>query len=230
MEIVKLEAFKIVLFILPGIISLRIKAALSISSPSKPLNTAIDGLILTLVDHAVFGLAKAVAKRTLSPELLNVSKQFLVELGNSLPGEWAREFSSAGGFPIIGVAFAVGLVAGVTRYHGWDFSLLRRVKATNRTGENLVWAEALTKLPRESYAVVACKDGSRFLGVIDTFSEEAGNYEILLSRAAQVQADGSFLPIDGDGVLLTRENPIIRVEFWRSGVTNGAGQGGADIG
>lgn len=60
----------------------------------------------------------------------------------------------------------------------------------------------MTKLPGTAYAVV------------DTFSEEAGNYEVLLGQAAQVQPDGSLLPINGEGVLLTRENPIIRVEFW----------------
>ena len=91
---------------------------------------------------------------------------------------------------------------------------MRRGEDANRTGENLVWAETMTKLPRAAYAVVACKDGSRFLGVVDTFSEEAGNYEILLGQAAQVQPDGSLLPINGEGVLLTRENPIVRVEFW----------------
>jgi len=67
---------------------------------------------------------------------------------------------------------------------------------------------------RRKLALVAGKDGSRFLGVVDTFSEEAGNYEILLSQAAQVQPDNSLLPIEGEGVLLTRENPIVRVEFW----------------
>ena len=56
------------------------------------------------------------------------------------------------------------------------------------------------------------------VGEIDTFSEEAGNYEILLSNASQVQLDGSLLPVVGEGVLLTKENPIIRVELWDPGV------------
>ena len=119
----------------------------------------------------------------------------------------------AGGFSILFVAIVVGFMAGVVRYHGWDFYPLRRLKLTNRTGQNLVWAEVLTKAP-QGYAVVACKDGSRFLGWVDTFSEEAGNYEIFLSRASQVQEDGSLLAIPGPGVLLTRENPIVRVELW----------------
>jgi hypothetical protein len=59
--------------------------------------------------------------------------------------------------------------------------------------------------------------------VIDTFSEEAGNYELLLSRASQVQPDGSLLPIEGKGVLLTRENPIIRVEFWSARMGSSSG-------
>jgi|SRR2546428_14106003 len=96
MDAFKLEAFKIALFILPGIITLRVKAALSI--------------------------------------------------------------------------------LGAVRYHGWDFRLLRLLRLTNRTGENLVWAETLTKSAGQAYALVACKDGSRFIGEIDTFSEEASNF------------------------------------------------------
>ena len=64
-------------------------------------------------------------------------------------------------------------------------------------GENLVWAEALTAASQTSYAMVACRDGSRFLGKIDLFSEEAGRYEILLTEASQVEPDGSLLPIEG---------------------------------
>ncbi len=131
----------------------------------------------------------------------------------------------------MGIAFLVGVVAGVIRYHGWEFSLLRLLKMTNRTGENLVWTEVLTKTSRLEYALVTCKDGVRFMGIIDTFSEEAGNYELFMSKASQVQADGVLLPISGQGVLLTRENPIVRVELWKpdegaKNETGGAENGG----
>jgi hypothetical protein len=152
----------------------------------------------------------------------NTGGQFL-----RIPGEFGRQFSDAGGFPIILIAGAVGFAAGMIRYHGWDFRILRWLKVTNRTGENLVWAETLTKAP-PAYAVVACKDGSRFLGWIDTFSEETGNYELFLSRAFQVQQDGSLLAIPGPGVLLTKENPIIRVELWNPGPDGNVAAKGGD--
>jgi hypothetical protein len=122
----------------------------------------------------------------------------------SVPGELGQAFRDSGGFPIIVIAAAVGLVFGAVRYHGWDFRLFRRIRITNRTGENLVWAETLTKASKESYAVVGCKDGSRFIG--------------------------SLLPIVGEGVLLTRENPIIRVELWNPGPSvSVAPPGGANV-
>jgi hypothetical protein len=145
---------------------------------------------------------------------------------SGLPPEIAQQFAASGGFGIVIVAMVVGAGAGVVRFHGWDFRLLRRLRATNRTGENLVWAETLTKSARDTYALVACKDGSRFIGVVDTFSEEAGNYEILLSNASQVEPDGILLPINGEGVLLTRENPIVRVELWSPGARGTITTGG----
>jgi len=228
-EAVTLQALKAILLILPGLISLRVKAALSISSPSKPLNAAIDGLVLTLVDHATLATIKIVAAAILPTRLLETVRHLsrsLVE-SSGLPLEIGQQFTASGGFAIAVVAVVVGAAAGVVRFRGWDFQLLRRLGATNRTGENLVWAEALTKSARDTYALVACRDGSRFIGVVDTFSEEAGNYEILLSSASQVEPDGTLLPIQGQGVLLTRENPIIRVELWAPGARDNITPGGS---
>src|SRR2546428_8119598 len=178
MDAFKLEAFKIALFILPGIITLRVKAALSISAPSKPLNTVIDGLVFTLLDHAVFGTLRAAAASLSEDSLTGRLKAFVDAIGApaKLPGELGRAFVDAGGFPIVLIAVVVGIGLGAVPYHGWDFRLLRLLRLTNRTGENLVWAETLTKSAGQAYALVACKDGSRFIGEIDTFSEEAGNF------------------------------------------------------
>jgi hypothetical protein len=172
-------------------------------------------LILTLLDHASYGvLGWILAGLPSYWWVIGVSSlSQALEQSLGARGELGRQFTQAGGFPMLLVAAAVGFMAGVVRYHGWDFRPLRFFKLTNRTGNNLVWAEVLTKAPGV-YAVVACKDGSRFMGWIDTFSEEAENYEIYLSRASQLQVDGTSLPISGPGVLLTRENPIVRVELW----------------
>ncbi len=211
------DAFRLLLFILPGIISIRIKSALAISAPSKPLNMTIDAMILTLLNHALYGVVRRCVD-WLEPygvKTFFVSLAAIVDDSLTWPGDLSRQFNQAGGFAIVAIAFIVGVASGVVRYHGWEFSILRWLKMTNRTGENLVWAELLTKLPRNEYALVTCKDGARFIGLIDTFSEEAGNYEVFLSRAYQVQEDGEHLAIEGQGVLLTRENPIVRVEWWR---------------
>ena len=144
-------------------ISLRIKAALSISSPSKPLNAAIDGLVLTLVDHATLATIKIVAAAILPTRLLETVRHLsrsLVE-SSGLPPEIGQQFIASGGFAIAVVAVVVG------------------------------------------------------------------NYEILLSNASQVEPDGTLLPIQGQGVLLTRENPIIRVELWAPGARDNITPGGS---
>jgi hypothetical protein len=224
------DTFRLLLFIIPGLVSLRIKGALAISTPTFPLKMTIDGLMFTLVDHALYGVVRWALSNTptYSTRLWLGSIAAAVDDSPSWPGDLGHQFSQAGGFSILVIAVAVGFVCGVVRYHGWEFRLLRRLKMTNRTGENLVWAEALTKSSALAYAVVTCKDGARYMGVIDTFSEEGGNYEVFLSHAAQVGEDGVPLPIEGQGVLLTRENPIVRVELWNPGAranVPGGGQG-----
>ena len=133
MEALRVEAFKIALFILPGIISLRIKAALSISAPSRPFNLAIDGPIFTLIDHALFGLIEwcLTSLSSFAPARWLRALGEAIQTSPSLPGELGRQFSEAGGFPMILIAIGVGLVFGVTRHHGWDFRLLRKLKLTD---------------------------------------------------------------------------------------------------
>lgn len=125
----------------------------------------------------MFGIAKIVIAGLSGYSSVGPIKTFAasVTASPSLPGELGRAFAEAGGFPIVLIAVISGVVLGAIRYHGWDFRLLRALRLTNRTGENLVWAETLTKTLTDSYALVACKDGSRFIGRVDTFSEEAGN-------------------------------------------------------
>jgi hypothetical protein len=109
MEALRVEAFK---------------AALSISAPSRPFNLAIDGLIFTLIDHALFGLIEwcLTSLSSFAPARWLRALGEAIQTSPSLPGELGRQFSEAGGFPIILIAIGVGLVF----------------------GENLVWAEALT--------------------------------------------------------------------------------------
>jgi len=100
-DVFKVEAFKLAVFILPGIITLRIKAALSISSPSKPLNTVIDGLAFTLIDHAMFGLLKIALTASAHYSAVNALNSFggTITASLSFPGELGQAFREAGGFP-----------------------------------------------------------------------------------------------------------------------------------
>jgi len=81
------------------------KAALSISAPSLGL---IEWCLTSLSSFAPARWLRALGET--------------IQTSPSLPGELGRQFSEAGGFPIILIAIGVGLVF----------------------GENLVWAEALT--------------------------------------------------------------------------------------
>jgi len=84
-DVFKIEVFKVVLFIVPGLITLRIKAALS--APSRPLNTVIDGLAFTLVDHALNAFSHY-------PAVKGAKSLGLVSPASpSLPGELGQAFA-----------------------------------------------------------------------------------------------------------------------------------------
>jgi hypothetical protein len=103
----------------------------------------IDGLAFTLIDHALFGISKATLDAFSHYPVVSGIKSLgaAIAAAPSLPGELGQAFKDAGGFLIIAIAVVVGLVIGTIRYHGRDFRLFRRMRITNRTGENLVWAK-----------------------------------------------------------------------------------------
>ncbi len=134
MDAFKLEAFKVALFILPGIITLRIKTALSISSPSKPLNTVIDGLAFTRVDHALFGILKATLNAVCHYPIAKGIKSLAASIiaTSSLPGELGQAFGDAGGFPIIVIAVVTGFVGEIDTFSEEAGNMRRRSRSMAR--------------------------------------------------------------------------------------------------
>jgi len=152
----------------------------------------IDGLVFTLLDHAVFGTLRAAAAGLSEDSLAGRLKTFVDAIGApaNLPGELGRAFVEAGGFPIVLIAAVVGIGLGAVRYHGWDFRLLRLLRLTNRTGENLVWAETLTKSSGQAYALVACKEARAWRNRSSRSAALAPSAPNAVSRSATLRLRG----------------------------------------
>ena len=198
---VSLEAFRILIFLLPGIVTLQIRSLLAIPEKTKLIDMVITALVLTFLDHV------------LSAILPTLGWLGALEERVTLESEFWRLFKVQGGLQLLLYSSGLGVFLGYLRFRGWDYAFLRALRITRRSGYMDVWNETFNR-DRGSWLIVSLKDGRRLLGWAATYSDEPGTHELFLARAAWVDQEGKQTAIQGPGILLSKESEIVAVEFW----------------
>jgi hypothetical protein len=115
------------------------------------------------------------------------------------------------------VLFAIVYAANLN--NDWLLSALRWIKVTERTARKTIWNDAFQEFG--GTVQVGLSGERRILGWLRYYSDEAEESSLFLESAAWVTTseDGteSEQPIDGPGILLTKESGIEYVMFlnWR---------------
>lgn len=211
MDKLSVDAFRIVIFLLPGFVTLQVRNMLVVPTKASLADNVILAAVFTFIDHILSGVL---------PTLPYLAK---LETRVRLSSEFWSVFREQGGIALLGYSAGVGLVLGVLRFHGWDYAALRWLRVTRRSGYTDVWNEAFNR-DRGSWLIVNLKDGRRVLGWAATYSDEPSLHELFLARAAWVDDEGNETHINGPGILLTEASEILTVEFWASQQTGRAGK------
>jgi hypothetical protein len=106
---------------------------------------------------------------------------------------------------LLGVLYAANI------NHDWVLGLLRNLNVTERTARSSIWNDVFQEIG--GYVQVGMKDGKKLLGWIRYYSDESSDCSIFLEDAAWVGDDGEMQPVDGPGVLLTKECGVEFVMF-----------------
>jgi hypothetical protein len=177
--------------LLPGFVSARIARAISAQANQSELERVIEALIFSFFTYVVY----------------------IVSFGTALPIEWQPAFQVHPWRLIFltGLACVLGLIWGVVGSKDLALGLLRKFGLTERTSRESVWNDVFSSL--SGTAQVGLHDGRSLIGWVGRYSDSGDERSLFLERASWVQDDGSLVPIDGEGILLTDKAEIEYVMF-----------------
>jgi len=194
------QAFAILLLLLPGFLSARIVQMLCARPKQTELDKIIEALLFSFFTYLLFAITS----------------------GTELPLAWSARADQAGMHYFLEIhRLRLGLLAcfaGVLGL-GWAWvinhdtllMLLRRGRFTQRTSRISVWNDIFHTLG--GTVQIGLKDGRMVRGWLRCYSDEAEDSTFFLEAATWVGEDGKLYPVNGPGILFTKESGIQFVIF-----------------
>lgn len=192
----KIEALAILFVLLPGFTCAYITQQLAARRVQTEAEKVIEAVILSFVLYLIT----------------------LPFFGYTLPLSWqggpdgsyrvTANFAHLLTLLIVSIALGIFYAASINR--DWMMSLLRKAGITERTARTAIWNDAFQELG--GFVQVGFKDGTQLLGWVRYYSDDAADPSLFLEQAAWVDGDRE-VPIEGPGILVTKESGIETVTF-----------------
>jgi hypothetical protein len=200
------EALGVLLLLLPGFSCAYLVQRLALRPKQTELDKVIEALLFSFI-------------------LYLVAAPFF---NYSLPLLWQKR--AAGGteqytFQLNGqylavlavLALAFGILYSASLNHDWLLRFLRKLRITQRTARNSIWNDAFQDIP-SSFVLVQLSRDRTVIGYLRYYSDEQDDASLFLEDAAWiVDNEGTQEPIDGPGILLTKQSGIESVSFLKTG-------------
>lgn len=196
-----LIALQILLILLPGFSAACIVQLLALRAAQSDLDKVIEALLFSFLIYSAY----------------------LFFNHGSLPFTILIPSSGSNGPTIVWqirrLAWLVGLTLGfavfIAAYINWDGArVFRLLKLTERTSRRSIWNDIFqdeAEIPQ--ILQVELDDGRSVLGVLRYYSDSADDCSIYLTQAEWVGTDGTTAPINGPGILLTKNSGIRSIAF-----------------
>ena len=201
-----MEALGVLLLLLPGFSCAYLVQSLAVRPKQTELDKVIEALLFSFV-------------------LYIAASPFF---GFSFPMSWQKkssggieEFSFQLNWPYLALLAVLALVVGIlystNLNRDWLLRLLRKAGITQRTARNSIWNDAFQDIP-SSYVLVQLSRDRSIVGFLRYYSDEQEDASLFLEDAAWIiDEKGTQSPIDGPGILLTKQSGIESVSFLNTG-------------
>ena len=191
------EAFAILLVLLPGFVSAKIVDACCARTKRGDLERIVEALIFAFFIYIPYAL---IFHGQLPLEWTHGDRgNFTVQIR---PGHLAL----LGACAIVLALFWSWMVAQDSMH-----SLLRRLHLTQRTSRISVWSDIFHQLG--GTVEVTLGDGRTVIGWLKCYSDDAEESTLFVENAHWVGENSVLVPIDGPGILLTKECKIQFIQF-----------------
>jgi hypothetical protein len=197
-----LIALQIFFILLPGFAAAYVVQFLATRKTQSDLERVIEALLFSFIiyvcfvplnhGHLPFQLVKS-------------------QTGNSETDSIVWQSAHIGILATMTFGFALAAVA----YIKWDGNrIFRRLHLTERTTRNSIWNDIFENEAGQSQVVqVELADGRSVLGVLLYYSDAAEESSVFLAQAVWVTPEGAKIPIQGQGILLTKKSGIRSVSL-----------------
>ena len=200
------EALAVLLLLLPGFSCAYLVQRLAVRSKQTELDKVIEALLfsflLYLIASPFFGYSLPLSwqKKTVGG-----IEQFTFQLN----GPYLITLSA--------LVLVVVLAYSANINYDWLLRLLRKLGITQRTARNSIWNDTFQDI-RSSFVLVKLSGDRTVIGFLRYYSDDPEDGSLFLEDAAWiVDEDGTQSPIDGPGILLTKQAGIESVSFLNTG-------------
>jgi len=197
-----LQALAVLFILLPGFLAAYVLQMLVTRPKQSDLEKVVEALIFSFIIY--FASAPVLRQR------LPVSWHNVTEGGVT---SWVIDVTYWKLLVmLVLLPLAFGLISAFLMQRDYLLRFFRHIDLTDRTSRASTWKDVLQDV--EGVAQVELADGRSLMGWVRYYSDDSEDASIFLERAAWVNADSSGLePIDGPGILLTKEAKIRCVMF-----------------
>jgi hypothetical protein len=198
------EAFAVLLILLPGFLCARIVQSLCVRPKQTELDKVIEALLYTLLVYALFVILTGnQIPVSLTVETLNGRQRYALQ---TEPKK---------------LVLLIVIPLGLALLIGWDSTndlsgrVFRKLRLTQRTTRSSVWSDVFHEV--SGIAQIELEDGRSLMGWISYYSDEPEDASVFLEKAAWITADHQLVPINGPGILITRNVGIKHIMFLDEG-------------
>jgi hypothetical protein len=197
----KLEALGILLVLLPGFCTAYVIQQFCVRRKQTELDKVVEALLfsflLFLVTLPFFGYVLPVSWH---PVVGTDGTEYTIAL--NVRYLWT----------LFLLSIAAGAIYAININRDLALKFFRRVGLTERTARYSIWNDVFQDVPR-SYLQVEISDGRIVVGYLRYYSDDPEESSIFLEDAAWLTDEGDQIPIDGPGILLTKESKIVFISF-----------------
>ena len=200
------EALGVLLLLLPGFSCAYLVQRLAVRPKQTELDKVIEALLFSFV---LYLIASPFFSYSLPLSWQAKTSQGIEQYAFQLNWPYLASLAT--------LALATGILYGANLNHDWILGTLRKLRITERTARNSIWNDAFQEIP-SSFVLVQLSRDSSIIGFLRYYSDEQEDASLFLEDAAWIVDDkGTQEPIDGPGILLTKQAGIESISFLNSG-------------
>lgn len=193
---ITVQTMQILLFLIPGFIATKIYDMLIVRPSKDKFHVIIEAMIFSMIVYTIFSLIPGMKPVSLDPAGFSVSYNPLAFL------------------LLLLIAIIIPIVISLFVYHDWPLKLARRINLTKKTARASVWNDTFNE--HTTWITIGFADGRRITGWPRFFPDHPEDpcFFLIYPRwVTQVKGEQVMIPLDVEGILITKEMQIEYIYF-----------------